>query len=503
MSESTTLYKHPTYIAMAPDWERLGDMYKGDHDTMVKPIYLVPHTQELVNDAEGISKQMRAARELRTRYMKIPEIIVSLWTSFFFRKPYQLDQETVKLFQLADGSSAENNIDGNGTSLSKFLQKFTEIYLTFGKSTILVDSFNIDVGTKNQEVGLNIRPYMELVKPLAIPDWDIETADPARVGQFNFLRHEFDIIKPRARSSDEIERVRVTNELYLENGIYKIARFELPLDKNGIVKTDPKDKSREATWTLIKEVTTKLQGEIPVAMLDDETWIDGVCEETFRFHNLRSSKDSVEYAQGFQKIFISGDGLTNTESIKAITEHVISLLPAGATVQGLEPVSTDGLDRSITQALENAFKVGLNQLRQVGADSKETQAADAIQMEKDNTYALCESTLKDLENVFNTAIRHYARFKGIEGFTGKLVLNKEIKDEDINQFLTTYNSFRDRLVKYNKLSKAIDKKVVGTLNLSDEELEAAKKEIDAASLEKPQDNPNDPIIRALNGNAGA
>ena len=490
-------------MGMAPRWQRYCDMYHGEHDTMVNDVYLVPHAQEQIKDAEGQSARMRAGRQLRTQYMKVPEIIVSLWTSFFFRNPYVLSPEVVELFKLTDGTSAEDNIDGYGKSLSRFLQNFTEVYLTYGKATILVDSFGIEVKTKGQEALIGVRPYMEIVKPLAIPDWDIETKDPARVGKFNFLRHEYDIVKPRLRSTDRVERVRVSNELCLENGVYTIVRYELPLDNNGIPQTDPKDKSREATWTQTDEIVTGLIGELPIAMLDDVTWIDGVCAETFRFHNLRSSKDSVEYAQGFQKIFISGDGLTSVDAIKAISEHVISLLPAGATVQGLEPVNTDGLDRSITQALENAFKVGLNQLRQVAADSRETQAADSMQMEKDNTYALVESTLKDLENTFNQAIGHFARFKGVKDFKGTIELNKEIKQEDINQFISTYSAFRDRLVKYTKLSKAIDKKVVATLNLSDEEVAEAVKEIDAAVIDKPADDPNDPVNQVLSGNAGA
>jgi translation initiation factor 2 beta subunit (eIF-2beta)/eIF-5 len=114
------------------------------------------------------------------------------------------------------------------------------------------------------------------------------------------------------------------------------------------------------------------------------------------------------------------------------------------------------------------------------------QSGDTQSQEKENTYSLVESTLEDVENQFNQALKDYAAFKGEDNFDGKVILCKEITNDDYQEFIQKYNAFHDVVTSTPTLNKAVKKQIAGMFNLEDDELTKAIEEIDAAKEQNPQ-----------------
>lgn len=474
---SVTLFEHPDYSELAKHWTVYRDLYEGKHDILIAPQYLWYHQQELISDPDGYSAQIRRVRAERTRYLNIPEIIVSLWTSYFFKEEPMLDDATTELLAEDD---AEDNIDGKGTSLFGFIKDgILKNYLIYGKPIVLVDAFPGEVRSEGERRNLGLRPYMELLNPIAVMDWSFEENDPKRLGLLNMLRHEYQIIRPRFQSTKP-ETVRYSDTLSVEGGKYTVYRDMMGSDENqSLVKS-----SDGTVWEREDVIETGLT-EIPVSMIEAESWIKDVCQETLRVYNLRSSKDNIEYYQAYQKIFVTG--VTTQEQQKALSENIVALLPAGATWGSIEPVDTSSLERSIQQGIDNAFKVGLNLGRQLPADSRAGQSEGAQSEEKTNSYMLVESALDDIETLVNDCMEDYAAFKGRSDWEGHIELSRDIGEKNFDEFIQLWQSFSDALRGSEIVKRAALQKVIERLKLpiESDDLQLAIEQAAGASEPKP------------------
>lgn len=487
------LYTHPFYVRTREDWIRYRDLAEGDHRVLTSQEYLWPHPIELSRDVAA--SQLRDGREMRTRYLNLVEAIESLWGSYFFRKCYTLDKATEELL-----GDAEDNIDGYGTSLFSFIKDgVLKSYLRYGKVIVSVDAFSKTGKNLAEQKESGIRPFFELVQPLTAPDWELEVEDTARIGKLNFIRTEYDLILPRASAQVEPTTHRYTQVKYLKDGRYAIATYTTPTDRKGAyIRKDPD--TQLAIWEQVgDEVVTQLE-EIPVSIIDSEPWLHDVCEETLRFYNHRSNLDNVNYFQGYADKYVSG--VTNPEQMKAFGEYVMKFLPEGGKATIIPPTQAVGLELATNESLSSVFKVGLNMFRALPSDAKGIQSSDTIEQDKDNTYAMVESSLEEIENLMNDAIKHYAAFMGQPDFEPDLELNKEIKGENFDQFLRTYAAFKDKFDQMPTLSQAITKKAVHKLELPEEDVNEGLKEIDKTQLETPEEQFNRERKAALGNISG-
>lgn len=474
---SVTLFEHPDYSELAKHWIVYRDLYEGKHDVLIAPAYLWYHQQELIPDPDGYSAQIRRVRAERTRYLNIPEIIVSLWTSYFFKEEPMLDDATTELLAEDD---AEDNIDGKGTSLFGFIKDgILKNYLIYGKPVVLVDAFPAQVRSEGERRSLGLRPYMELLNPLAVKDWSFEENDPLRLGALNMLRHEYEIVMPRTESTKPEVR-KYSDTLSVQGGRYVVFRDTISGDNSS-----PYSKAEGSVWEREEQFQTGLS-EIPVSMIEAESWIKDVCEETLRVYNLRSSKDNIEYYQAYQKIFVTG--VTTQEQQKALSENIVALLPAGATWGSIEPVDTTTLERSIQQGIDNAFKVGLNLGRQLPADSRAAQGEGSQAEEKKNSYMLVESALDDIETLVNDCMENYAAFKGRPNWEGHIELSRDVGEKDFNEFIQLWQAFSDALRGSEIVKKAALQKVIERLELpiESDDLQLAIEQAAGASEPRPE-----------------
>ena len=491
MSKGIKFHRHPEWLAKAPEWVKYRDLYEGRHNVVTGTQYLWPHRIE--RTVEG--GQLRADRQLRTRFLKLPEMIVSLWTSFFFWKPPTIGPKTLALLKDTGG---DKDIDGNGTPFVRFWrEQVLAQYLQFGKVGVLADAFGDQPKSKGEQVSRKIRPYLQVLPPLGFTDWQRETAAPDRMGKFKLYRYEYDAINER-QSLEVAPAVQRKCEIrsFLD-GKYTVGRYTFEGDNPNDIRNAVSDGWKSDGPAL----DIPNFPELPIVMMEDtESWIDGVCEETLRFFNLRSNKDNIEYSQGYEKQVLIGFDANNPDIVRAAGEHTMLCLPADVQFQVIAPVDTSGYERSVADAISTVFKVGLNQFRQLSADSKAVQSDDTIAEEKANTVALVLSTIDDLEDAMNQSMNHYAVFAGQKNFESDISFNREIIAKNFERFVAVYGAFADRLTKYAKVSKAVDRAAVRALELpKDEETEALREIDQAPEVETPAQVEPDPIEKALNG----
>lgn len=480
---------------MRPKWVRWRDVFEGDRETLSSSEYLISHAQEEVKDAERTGATLRARRVSRTHFLELTEIIVSLWQGLFFKENIILDKEAEELLK-SDGSLY--NIDGKGTSLQMFIQNdISERYFVEGKVIVMTDAFGIAAKSLSDQNNLKLRPYWEILAPLSVPDWDIETSDPARLGKYNAIRQQYEHVGPRKSLEEKIQIERRCDVYERVAGGYQLKKYKAISDESGHQLTKDEDLQWEQIVDGGASVTVALP-ELPIAVYEGKTWIKGVVEENLRHYNLRSTKDAIELQQGYQRVYVAADGLDGKE-LKIASENLTMLLPKDSQVFTVEPVSTADLRESCADAVETTFKVGLNQLRSLPASSKENMAADSMQEEKANTIALVQLGLTEIERVVNESLQHHARFRGRENFKGKIELCKDISDEDYTKFLEVWNAMADSLKKVEGLEAEAAVRAIKSLGL---EKDVETKMIEKAKTTKfkvPEAAPSPTLDAVLNG----
>jgi hypothetical protein len=192
-------YDHPEYEENEESLETYRVLYNGDREKLVGQNYLWPHELEFSNQAastdpssgvsETVGQKIRRIRAMRSRYFNLFEPVISTWISMALSKPIRLDEETANML-----GEDVHNIDGKGTSLQNFVMN--DIAVSFfrdGKACILVDAPENTARTRVEEALSGFRPYMEMIDPLELKDWQI---GPDR--KFDGIRYEYEVIAPRA-----------------------------------------------------------------------------------------------------------------------------------------------------------------------------------------------------------------------------------------------------------------------------------------------------------------
>lgn len=494
----SNLYCHPEYIQKRDDWEKWRILYDGKHSDLVKPGLLWQHAIE-AKDGDNNSKRLRSGREQRTRYLNLIEILISLWTSWFFRKSPNMSAIEGLL------GPRKDDIDGRGTSFESFVKnELLRNYLLYGKSIILVQNSSFIAETRAQESELGINPKMSILDPMSCVDWDLEVEDAKRVGELNLFRYEFNLIEPRSSSTQKPIRIKHSHEYVRESaGKVRINRYKQPQEETLTVKYENNQQLISSSWIDQEPAEIDLS-EIPIVIIESQSWIKDAAEECLRVHNLRSNRDNILYFQGYRTDYITGIDTGNPDQLKAFSEYTKVLLPAGAGVIFTDPVSTDQYDKAIQQAIDTTFKVGLNLFRTLPEDSRVGQSAESMAEAKDNPLALVEASLEDIENGINQALERFAEFKGVSN-PPKIELDKNISEISAEQFIATVQGLSDYYRGVEVVSKMIAKEGLKFLKLDDENLKKAEEAIDATPISTPRTNGivtpgrNDLIRTALNG----
>ncbi len=502
------LYYNPEYLRWKDEFQEAFDLYEGRHDVLTRTNYLWLHGVEDTTNKQPAGQQqaiaLRAGRCQRTRYLNISEILVSIWTSLFFRDDPTIPQQIEELF----GGSTDN-IDGSGKSLFTLIKSdiFNNILL-YGRAFILADAPQGSPTTKAEELAMGIYPRLRSLHPMAITDWDIETLEPGRLGQLNMLRHEYTHLQRRLSAQEKPVEIYKCDELTL-NPSYIVRTYEQEAKQSRMVNqplvpgqsnyTSDSSYEQAGDWINPVEIVTKLS-KIPVAYYIERPWLREANQEILRHFNIRSNRDNILFQQGFDRVFTKGVDYGNPAAVQALTEYTTVGLPENGDAFKLDPVDLGAYERAEAEAFTNALKAGFNMLRTLPADSREGLSAQSLAAEKENLYTLVESTLDDVEDLVNESIRNAALFKGIEDFQEETELSRSGTEQTVEQFITLSQAFMDKLGKYPLAQKDLMLKAAQKLDLSDEALKEIKTlEVQVEQAMSAQDVVNNAMSGGMNG----
>ena len=464
MTDKIEFFEHPDYTANQSDWHTYQDLYDANHDVLVGDKYLIKHELECINSTD--SNKIRAIRQARTRYTNLLEPIISRYTSIFFKEDPELDAATDALF-----GDDINDVTGTGKHLFSFLKDdVLKHLLLFGRPIVLTDAPPTVAISRADQVERKLTPTFEILHPLAVKDWEVETDGPRR-GQFKQIRYEYEVIEPRMSLREQPKVCLYTKVFSFYDGSYKVERYKAK-DYNHRAPANVSE------WLPVDSYDYAGRPNMPIRSLFEDSWVKDTCQEILGHFNLKSTRDNIQLFQAHQRIYITG--ISDADQRKAMSEYTIGFLPENSTVQSVEPGDTSSIDRNIDVSLMNVFRVAFNQSRVMSSESKAVEGADTQAEGKEQLISLIVSEIQNLENLANQFIQDYAFYKeSKKDFKGKITLAKDIKIEDIDSMISIYSTFRDEINRVPEWRKETLKQIVDVQQLPDSD--KIKTAIDASS----------------------
>lgn len=450
-------HNHPDYDKNEEALETYRVLYTGDRQQLINQKYLWPHELEFSNQAastdpmsgvsETVGQKIRRIRALRSRYFNLFEPVISTWISMALSKPIRLDEETASML-----GQDVHNIDGKGTSLQNFLMN--DIAVSFfrdGKACILVDAPENTARSRVEEALSGFRPYMEIIDTLELKDWEIGGDK-----KFDGIRYEYKVIAPRTSFAEEPKEVEYCKIIERKDG--------------GVFVSIYRENEETEEWEPVS-IDIPLDGfsEIPVAItVNNVSWVKDVSELQLVIYNLMSAYYNQLNTQAFQRVFVSGD--LQDKHLISISEYAVSVLPQEAKPYVIEPASTEALLGAINTSVDQLYRVAFNRTRGVSSTSNEAPGAATLREMSTELIALLIHAVGELESALNDALTHYARFKGIDNFQGRVTLSRDITADDVNQQIQLFLAYRDEIRNVDSWRKAHLKKVAATMGYNEEEL---------------------------------
>jgi hypothetical protein len=465
MTKGIKFYDHPEYEESEDALETYRVLYEGDREKLVGQKYLWPHELEFSNQAastdpssgvsETVGAKIRRIRAMRSRYFNLFEPVISTWISMALSKPMRLDEQTAQM--LGDDI---HNIDGKGSSLQNFLMN--DIAVSFfrdGKACVLVDAPENTARSRVEEALSGFRPYMEMIDPLELKDWEI-----GEDRKYNGIRYEYEVIAPRSSFTQEPEEIEYCKIIERKEG--------------GVFVSIYKENEETEEWEVVS-ADIPLQGfsEIPVAItMNNVSWVKDVSELQLVLYNLMSAYYNQLNTQAFQRVFVSGD--LQDKHLISISEYAVSVLPQEAKPYVIEPASTEALIAAINQTVDQLYRVAFNRTRGVSSTSNEAPGAATLREMSTELIALLIHAVGELEGCVNQALQHYARFKGIQDFQGRVTFSRDITADDVAMQIQMFLTYRDEIRNIDSWRKAHLKKVAATMGYSEDELSTIIRDID-------------------------
>ena len=452
MSNTTKFKDHPLYTERAKLWTECRDLYDGKRDVVVDEPYLVMHEfeQQPVKNGDKLWK----IRRQRTEYTNIIKPFTRRFAAMMLKDKLETDKADSVLTD-----ETKVDVDGDGTKLSKFIRSVAENYLLYGRAIVLADSFAQRGVSRGDEQRKGLRPYLELINPLEMRDWDIEKSDPARLGKFNFIRLQYTAIEPRLDPTKAAVLRWYCRVLSRVGGVYTITDYIGP-KANGKVNVQNVDWKLEGAPQIVQELT-----ELPISWIDTDAWMAAVCPIAKKRLNLESSLDNQLNFQAHQRVIVGGD-FEGDEIVMG--EGTVTLVPKGTTVEVVSPSNPEALFKRILQATASAYQVAFNQARTLPQDSKAVQGADTLREDKEDFLETVKDMIGDIEQVLNGAIRNLGRFmskKDSELSKLEIKLGTDITIEDVDQEVALIQAADDRINRYPKWRKAVDLRLASHMGL--------------------------------------
>ena len=447
---------HKDYQETVNNWEYYIRSYNGGYDYMIGQ-YLNRYNLELDNEFN-----QRLANTPCDNHCKN---VIQIYSSFLFRvKPSR------NFGSLADEQSLQNflkDADLEGNSLSNVVKQAQNYASIYGHCFMILDKPNIQTSTRAEELQQDIRPYVSIVTPENVLDWNFERQPNGK--------YELNYLKIR----EEVDR---------ENGTYM--RIWYP-DRIDTLYMPDREEPR-----IIDTVDNQI-GKIPAVILyNSKSHKRGIGQSDLT--DIADLQKSIynEYSEMEQLI-----RLTNHPSLVK-TPSVNASAGAGAVIEmpdELEPnlkpylLQPSGSNlTSIMDSIENKVN-SINRIAHIGAvrtTKTNISSGVALQTEFELLNARLSEKADNLEIAEEQLFRLYSMFQDTP-FDGEINYPDSFNIRDYATDLLFYQQAKAINVQSPTLNKEIDKEIARAVVDDDEKLNNIFDEIDTNSQvgEFTQDEP--------------
>ena len=437
---------HKDYQETVKNWEYYIRSYNGGYDYMVGQ-YLSRYNLELDNEFN-----QRLANTPCDNHCKN---VIQIYSSFLFRvKPSR------NFGSLADEQSLEyflKDADLEGNSLSNVVKSAQNYASIYGHCFMVLDKPNIQTNTRAEELQQDIRPYISIVTPENVLDWNFERQPNGK--------YELNYLKIR----EEVDR---------EKGQY--IRVWYP-DRIDTLYMPDREEPR-----VIDTVDNQI-GKIPAVILyNSKSHKRGIGQSDLT--DIADLQKSIynEYSEMEQLI-----RLTNHPSLVK-TPSVNASAGAGAVIEmpdelepNLKPYLLQPSGSSLTSIMDSIeSKVNsINRIAHIGAvrtTKSGISSGVALQTEFELLNARLSEKADNLEIAEEQLFRLYSMFQDTT-FDGEINYPDSFNIRDYATDLLFYQQAKAINVQSPTLTKEIDKEIARAVVDDDEKLNNIFDEIDSNS----------------------
>ena len=457
-SREQALTLHKDYQENVKNWEYYIRSYNGGYDYSIGQ-YLNRYNLELDNEFN-----QRLANTPCDNHCKN---IIQIYSSFLFRVKASRDFGNMQDEASLESFLKDADLEGNSfTSVIKQAQNYASIY---GHCMLILDKPSIQTNTKAEEINQEIRPYISIVTPENIFDWNFER-QPNGKYILNYLKIREEVDKSggsymRLWYPDKVDTI------YVEDG-----------------GTEP---------TLIDTATNQI-GKIPAVILyNAKSHKRGIGQSDLT--DIADLQKSIynEFSEIEQLI-----RLTNHPSLVK-TNGVNASAGAGAIIEmpeemepNLKPYLLQPSGQNLTSIMDSITKKveSINRIAHTGAvRTTRTQVSSGIALQTE--FELLNARLSEKadnlqlaeEQIFNL----YSDFQN-SSFDGEINYPDSFNIRDYASDLVFYQQAKAVNVQSNTLNKEIDKEIARAVVDNDEKLSQIFDEIDS-NAETGQFTQDEPV----------
>ena len=437
---------HKDYSETINNWEYYIRSYNGGYDYMIGQ-YLSRYNLELDNEFNQRLANTPCDNHCRN--------IIQIYSSFLFRVRPSRDFGSMQDEASLESFLKDADLEGNNlNSVIKHAQNYASIY---GHCFIVLDKPNIQTETKADELAQDIRPYLSIVTPENVLDWNFERQPNGK--------YELNYLKIR----EEVDR---------DGGQY--LRMWYP-DRIDTVYMPKREEPQ-----LIDTVPNMI-GKIPAVILyNSKSHKRGIGQSDLT--DIADLQKSIynEYSEMEQLI-----RLTNHPSLVK-TPSVNASAGAGAVIEmpdemepNLKPYLLQPSGASLTAIMDsiNNKVESINRIAHTGAvRTTKTQVASgvALQTEFELLNARLSEKADNLQLAEEQLFKLYAMFQNVE-FDGEINYPDSFNIRDYATDLLFYQQAKAVGVQSPTLSKEIDKEIARAVVDDDQKLNIIFDEIDVKS----------------------
>jgi hypothetical protein len=165
------------YETYFPQWQYLLESYVGGQE---------------YKDAQHLTRyQLETDKEYQARIKTTPlenhcQSVISVYNSFLFRE--EINRDFAGLELMPELEDFLNDADFDGRSLDAFMKDVATWSSVFGHCWIIVSKPNVGAVTVADEQALGVRPYVSLLTPMVVLDWQYTRQPSGRI-TLSYLRY--------------------------------------------------------------------------------------------------------------------------------------------------------------------------------------------------------------------------------------------------------------------------------------------------------------------------